>query len=82
MQYIYAMKRTSVFLEERTLQELRRAAQRQGVSAATLVREAVERYLDAPRGAVGLPSVAGKFASSRADTAESVDTLLWRNPHE
>jgi len=75
------MKRTSVFLEERTLQELRRVALRQGVSAATLVREAVNRYLEAPRGAVGLPSVAGRFASSHDDTADAVDALLWRDPH-
>lgn len=75
------MKRTSVFLEERTLQRLRQLAQREGVSAATLVREAVHRYLEAPRGAAGVPSVAGRFASDQSDTAETVDALLWRDPH-
>ena len=75
------MKRTTVFLDEQTLARLRRAAQRQGVSSATLVREAVSRYLDAPQGAAGLPPIAGKFASAATDTAERVDELLWRDPH-
>lgn len=75
------MKRTTVFLDEQTLRRLRREAQRQGVSSATLVREAVSRYLEAPKTGGVLPSIAGKFASSRADTAERVDELLWRDPH-
>jgi len=75
------MKRTTVFLDEQILARLRRAAQRQGVSSAILVREAVSRYLDAPHGTAQLPSVAGKFSSSTTDTAERVDELLWRDPH-
>jgi hypothetical protein len=75
------MKRTTVFLDEQTLARLRRAAQRQGVSSATLVREALNRYLAAPPGTAKLPSIAGKFSSSTADTAERVDALLWRDPH-
>lgn len=82
MGHIYAMKRTTVFLDEGTLERLRRAAQRQGVSAATLVREAVNHYLDAPPGGGGLPSIAGQFASSHADTADQADHLLWRDPHQ
>ena len=81
MLYIYGMKRTTVFLDERTLLRLRRAAQRKGVSSATLVREAVNRYLDAPPVTTGLPSVAGQFASGHRDTAERADELLWPNPH-
>jgi hypothetical protein len=75
------MKRTTVFLDEATLDRLRRTAQRQGVSAATLVREAVTRYLDAPAGTGAMPSIAGQFSSSHADTADQVDDLLWRDPH-
>jgi hypothetical protein len=75
------MKRTTVFLDEQTIRRLRREAHRLGVSSATLVREAVSRYLDAPHGAAGLPPIAGKFASGATDTAERVDALLWRDPH-
>ena len=81
MAHIYDMKRTTVFLDEQTLLRLRRAAQRKGVSSATLVREAVSRYLDAPPAKRGLPSVAGQFASTHRDTAERTDELLWRDPH-
>jgi hypothetical protein len=82
MQHIYAMKRTTVFLDEGTLERLRRAAQRQGVSSATLVREAVARYLEAPPGTGGLPSIAGQFASTHSDTVDRADELLWRDPHQ
>ena len=75
------MKRTTIFLDDDTLLRLRRTAQRKGVSYATLVREAVNRYLDAPPVAGGLPSVAGQFASGHSDTAERTDELLWRDPH-
>jgi hypothetical protein len=78
---MYVMKRTTIFLDEQTLQRLQRTAQRQGVSAAMLVREAVTRYLDAPAAGDPLPSIAGQFTSNHRDTAERVDELLWRDPH-
>jgi hypothetical protein len=78
---MYAMKRTTIFLDEQTLQRLQRTAQRQGVSAAMLVREAVTRYLDAPPAASQLPSIAGQFTSAHVDTSERVDQLLWPDPH-
>ena len=81
MLHIYDMKRTTVFLDEQILARLHRAAQRKGVSAATLVREAVSQYLDAPQATTRLPSVTGQFASGHRDTAERADDLLWRNPH-
>lgn len=78
---MYAMKRTTIFLDEQTLHRLHRTAQRQGVSAAMLVREAVTRYLDAPTAASQLPSIAGLFTSAHRDTSERLDQLLWPDPH-
>lgn len=75
------MKRTTVFLDEETLLRLQKAAQRTGVSSASLVREALALYLDAPAAATPMPSIAGQFASGSTDTAERVDELLWRDPH-
>jgi len=75
------MKRTSLFLDAKLLENLRRAADRRGVSVASLVREAVAAYL-APASAGTLPSFAGKFESGHADTSVRVDELLWKNPHE
>ncbi|MEO9251735.1 MAG: ribbon-helix-helix protein, CopG family [Gemmatimonadaceae bacterium] len=37
------MNRTTIFLDDQTLRQLQRAAQRKHVSATTLVREAVAR---------------------------------------
>lgn len=79
--HIYGMKRTTVFLDEETLLRLQKAAQRTGVSAASLIREALALYLDAPATATPMPSIAGQFASGSTDNAERVDEWLWRNPH-
>lgn len=75
------MKRTSLFLDPKLLENLRRAADRRGVSVASLVREAVAAYL-APAPSGTLPSFAGKFESGHVDTSERADELLWKNPHE
>ncbi|MES2176789.1 MAG: CopG family transcriptional regulator [Gemmatimonadota bacterium] len=75
------MKRTTMFIDEDLLKRLQRMAQKQNVSYATLVREALMEYLDKPRSAGTLPSIAGRFASGTADTSVRVDELLWRDPH-
>lgn len=75
------MKRTTIFLDDQLIRQLRRAAELKGVSAATVVREALARYLAEPEGEDALPSIAGKFASGHSDTSERVDELLWRDPH-
>lgn len=75
------MKRTTVFLPEHLALQLQRAAHQKHVSAATLVREAVTRYLNTPESATSLPSIAGKFSSGKNDTSERSDELLWQDPH-
>lgn len=75
------MKRTSLFLDTKILNALKRAAQRQQVSVASLVREALARYLAEPVSGARLPSVAGRFSSEMSDTAERAEELLWRDPH-
>lgn len=76
------MKRTTMFIDEALLRRLQRLAQRQGVSYATLVREALAQYLDSPRVSGELPSIAGRFSSGDTDTSVRVDELLWRHPHQ
>lgn len=76
------MKRTTIFMEEQALRQLQRAARRKGVTTATVVREAVAQYLQAPSAAGMIPSLAGKFASGTSDTSERTDQLLWRDPHQ
>jgi len=71
-----------MFIDEALLRRLQRLAQRQGVSYATLVREALTQYLDSPRVSGELPSIAGRFSSGDTDTSVRVDELLWRDPHQ
>jgi hypothetical protein len=75
------MKRTSLFLDAKILQGLKRTARREQVSVASLVREAISRYLAEPVAAARLPSVTGRFSSGKGDTAEHTDELLWRDAH-
>ena len=77
------MKRTTLFLDPDLLRRAQAAARARGVSFARVVREALLSYLAPADGAAipSLPSVAGRFASGRADTSERVDDLLWRDPH-
>jgi hypothetical protein len=78
---MYTMKRTTMFFDEKLLVLLRRRAREEGVSYATLVREALVHYLAAPVTGGSVPSIAGKFASGTPDTASRVDEFLWRDPH-
>jgi hypothetical protein len=75
------MKRTSLFFDDQLLKTLRRKAAREGLSVASIVREAVSRYLAEPESQATLPSIAGRFASGMRDTANDTDKFLWRDPH-
>ena len=76
------MKRTSLFLEERLLKALNRAAKQRQVSVASLIREAVAEYLSGSVSGGRLPSVAGRFSSKHSDTAARHEELLWTDPHQ
>jgi len=75
------MKRTTIFLDDQTLKRLQQAAARQGVSSASMIREALAQYLAAPQAQSPVPSIIGQFTSEFSDTASNVDSLLWQNPH-
>ncbi len=79
---MYAMKRTSLFLDERLLRSLSRAAKQRQVSVASLIREAVANYLADSVSGGRLPSIAGRFSSGRDDVAERNEELLWNEPHQ
>jgi hypothetical protein len=75
------MKRTSLFLDDRIMAEVKRLAGKRGVSVATVVREALASYVAEPAKRKALPSIAGRFSSGKRDTSSRVDELLWRHPH-
>jgi hypothetical protein len=74
------MKRTTLFLDDQLLSRLQRLARGRGVTFATVVREALARYIVEPTDA-GVPHIAGQFSSGTSDTSERADELLWRDPH-
>jgi len=76
------MRRTTVFLDDALLKRLKQAARTEGRSFAAVVREALAHYLGRSRGASRLPPLAGAFESGHADTAERIDELLWKDPHD
>jgi predicted DNA-binding protein len=70
-----------LFLDDQTIKRMQKLARARGVSFATVVREALARYVADVEPASGLPSIAGRFASGSTDTSTRVDELLWRDPH-
>jgi len=76
------MKRTSLFLDDKIMADVKRLAAKRGVSVATLVREALASYVAEPRKKASLPSIAGRFSSGKKNTASRVDDFLWRDPHK
>lgn len=76
------MRRTTVFLDEQLLRQAKAYARRHGVSFATVIREAVSRYLAPPvPQSARLPAITGRFASGATDTSARMDDLLWQHPH-
>ena len=78
------MKRTTFFLDEGMDRELHLLAQREKVPVATLVRDALGRYLDEVKRSKGLRLrflAAGR--SGHSDTAQRAEDLLWTElqPH-
>jgi hypothetical protein len=74
------MKRTTIFLDPKVERELKRVAERRGVTFATVVREAMAAYLVTPSAGT-MPSIAGRFSSGTSDTSERAEELLWKDPH-
>lgn len=78
---MYAMRRTTLFLDDKVLRRAQRAARAKGVSFATVVREALALYLARPEAPGDVPAIAGRFTSGHEDTADRADELLWSDPH-
>jgi len=73
---MYAMKRTTVFLDEPLLRRLRQKARSEGKSFAQCVREAVAAYVAPPKPAGGLPAWVGMFSGPDDNVSERVDEII------
>lgn len=69
---MYGVKRTTIYLPEDLKRSLARAAYEEKRTEADLIREGIERFLQARHPEPKLPL----FRSGKADLAENVDSLL------
>jgi hypothetical protein len=73
------MHRTTVFLDEGLRREVQALARRQARPAAAIVREAIERLIEAERSHTReAPGFVGIGRSGRSDIAETHEDLLFR----
>lgn len=72
------MKRTTVFADERLVEELKNLSAMEKRSFADVVREAMEEYAARKRKPAGRLSFIGAGGSGRADVAEKHEELLWK----
>ena len=72
------MRKTTIYLSEETVSEIKLASQSEGRSEAEIIREALDDYFVRRRS--DLPSVFGKAKGRLFTAAESEDWLLenWR----
>jgi hypothetical protein len=72
------MKRTTIFANEDMLRALRQIAQREGLSMAEVIRQALDQFIAKQQGGNKLPSFLGIGRSGRRDIAERCEELLWQ----
>ncbi len=72
------MRKTTIYLSEEIVGEIKLASKSEGRSEAEIVREALDDYFERRR--AQLPSVFGKGWSGKIPAAESEDWLIenWR----
>jgi hypothetical protein len=75
---VFSMKKTTLYLEEGVLAEIKLISRSEGRSEAEILREAINDYLERRRSA--LPSIFGKGAGTKFTAADSEDWLLenWK----
>ena len=79
--YVCPVNRTQIYLDEVQQEALRQRATAEGRSVASLIREAVSRFLSPggrSRKKDPFLAIAGKFAGGRGDSAERHDDHLYR----
>lgn len=72
------MKRTTLFADEEIMYRIKRIAEEEDKSAASVVREALVKYVSERSQGHPLLSLAGIGNSGRSDLSEKHEELLWR----
>lgn len=74
------MKRTTIFVDEALLNELKALSSEEGQSVAQVIREALIQHIARKRKARKSLSFIGAGRSGRRNIAERHEQLLWRRP--
>lgn len=71
------MKRTTIFADEKLLNDLKRIADEEGISTAESIRQALERFVTQRQKSRKEISFIGIGRSGRKDVSERFEELLW-----
>ncbi len=71
------MKRTTIFADEKLLNDLKRIADEEGISTAEGIRQALERFVTQRQKSRKKLSIVGIGRSGRKDVSERCEELLW-----
>ncbi len=71
------MKRTTIFADEKLLNDLKRIADEEGISTAEGIRQALERFVTQRQKSRKKLSMVGIGRSGRKDVSERCEELLW-----
>ncbi len=76
------MKRTTIFMDEVLLKEMKEISEYENISVAGMVREAMAEYVVKKRRPEKKLSFTGIGDSGRNDISEKHEDLLWKEPEE
>ena len=71
------MKRTTIFADEKLLNDLKRIADEEGISTAEGIRQALEKFIAQRQKSRRKLSIVGIGRSGRKDISERCEELLW-----
>jgi len=72
------MKRTTIFVDEKLINEIRQISKDENKSVSEVLREAMENYIKQKRQKKKKISFIGIGSSGRSDIAERHEELLWK----
>jgi predicted transcriptional regulator len=74
---VYAVRRTTIFTDEKVLREIESIARRGQRSLSATIRAALDEFVQRHRRSAGTPSFVALGRSGRSDVAERSEELLW-----
>lgn len=74
------MKRTTIFADEKLLNDIKQIANEEGISTAESIRQALENFIAQRKKSKKKLSFIGIGRSGQKDVSERCEELLWKGP--